>query len=742
MAFILPILFHHRKDVMTQLSISKKISLGFSVLLALLLFVGMMAHLGINSFLKKTEDANRSITTTSVQLEDAVTGMSDLTHTMDILKKSGKDFENLTSLSEDLKQTRTTTQLISDQLSKVQSSVSDQTLQLLRLQESGQALQNEMNKSSAIYFEILRAVEDINTHILSAYIGFFNYLNEYSPSVEAPLAEIGEISDKLKLVSSHITNAEAIETSDGHPLQHTSESLETINKIKKLLRRFRYYMKDLGQTTSNTQISEIGQNLVRYGTEIMEQSTILRRLAWDLADQHNHNSKEGALVSEKIASEAVKGSEIASKIASESVDLALSASQEINLLAESLTSAIDKANIGLKRVPEALIQTTNSTQVIDNAAQSMKSVIDDASLTLVIGKEKQRLIDIMTGVSMLLGIIIASLLYFSIIPKLKRLGEWISGVEESSDLSKEMDVTGNDEVSQIAIALNNMLRSFKDIISSIENTVEQLTLSSRNQTNLANSASDNAHAQQDEGRQITSSMNEMIEMVQSISTSATEAKSKACVASKDAFGGNEMTSILIQEIGELQESGQLSMQALTDLLTSVEDISSILSTIRGIADQTNLLALNAAIEAARAGEQGRGFAVVADEVRGLATRTQHSVDEIGGMIESLEASSTNISQQMKLDVDQTHKAVLQAEQTGQVLKTIHQSAVTIAELNSQIADDTIVQDQHSKTIQNRLQIVESLYNQTSNNTDSARQAAFDLDKMVENLKTISRRFKC
>ena len=118
------------------------------------------------------------------------------------------------------------------------------------------------------------------------------------------------------------------------------------------------------------------------------------------------------------------------------------------------------------------------------------------------------------------------------------------------------------------------------------------------------------------------------------------------------------------------------------------------------------------------------------------------MDEIGEMIGNLEQSSGNISQQMESDMQLTQHAVEQARQTGVVLETINKSALAIAELNTQIASDTEAQDRSSGAIQKRLQVVESLNNQTSQNTDSAREAALDLDKMVDDLQRVANRFKC
>ncbi len=726
---------------MKSLTISAKITIGFALLLLLTLLTGGLAFINQSQMLQQMISSRDTITTTSDQLNSAVRGVEQLRESMGTLQESEKDFRQLMAMSQRLDQSREATVIIGEKLQEIEQGIKGQTEQLKTLQKSGQNLQRDMVETSGQYFELLRAVEDINTHVLSSYLGFFNYLNEYSADVEAPLEEISQISEKLTLARQHIIAANTIETAEGHPLEGAEEALAAIKKVKKLLRRFGFYMRELGETTSTTQISELNESLRTYGSQIIEQSTNLRNQAWTIADHHNRLAADEALLAQQTAERAVASSQEAESVAQHSLTLAQDAGTQIRTMADELSGTLKNASRGLREVPQALEQAVLANQIITQSSESMQQVVTQSTQTTETGEQQRNTILIVVLVALLIGVATALLLYRTIVPKLLSVSGLISTIEKESDLTIQIADQDSDEVGEIGRALNSMLSSFREILSGIDKTANSLTSYSGQLAEASENASRNAATQKEDSNQIAHEVSNMGQMVSSISSSAELARQQAEEAADQARQGNQNTSNLVSSIGELEQSSKETFAVLQQLISSVDSIVGLLDSIQGIAEQTNLLALNAAIEAARAGEQGRGFAVVADEVRTLATRTQDSVNEINELIHTLQSNSSNIAQQMEINSTKTHGAVEQAKTAGSALQQITQAVSAIESANVHIAQDTVAQQDVADSIENHMDAIQALTSQTSTDTQQTMDAAVELERMIENLRLLASRFK-
>ena len=726
---------------MKILTISAKITIGFTLLLLLILLTGGLAYINQNQMLQQIISSKNTITTTNEQLESAVQGVEALRESLGVLQESEKDFKQLMAMNQRLDQSRQATVVIGGQLREIEQGIQGQTQQLLALQQSGKDMQREMVKTSGQYFELLRAVEDINTHVLSAYLGFFNYLNEYSANVDAPLSEIEQISTKLELVNQHVTAANSVETSEGHPLEGADEALAATVSIKKLLRRFQYHMRELGQTTSTTQITELNQKLRDYGSQIINQSSKLRTLSWGIADHHNRMMAHEAIQAQKTAETAVAANQEAERIASHSLQLAEQAGTQIRSMADELSVALTSASRGLAGVPKSLEQAQQAARVITQSSSSMQQVVIQSTETTQNGEQKSTTILMVVLAALVIGIATAVLLYNSIVPKLISVSGVISNIEKRSDLTLKIAVTDADEVGEIGRSINSMLNSFREILSGIEQAAISLTSYSSSLATSSERASHNATTQMHDSDLIGNEISHMGAMVASIAASAGLASQQAEGAAEQARLGNITTSELVKSIGGLEQSSQETLTVLQQLIGSVDAIVGILDSIRGIAEQTNLLALNAAIEAARAGEQGRGFAVVADEVRTLANRTQKSVSEITGLLEALQRNSTNIATKMESHSRKTHGAVQQATAAGQLLQQITKAVAAIVSANVQIAQDTVSQQGVADSIQHHMSGIQELTSQTTMDTQQTMNAAVELEQMIETLQHLASRFK-
>tara|TARA_R110002167_G_scaffold57840_6_gene163705 strand:+ start:65631 stop:67505 length:1875 start_codon:yes stop_codon:yes gene_type:complete len=273
----------------------------------------------------------------------------------------------------------------------------------------------------------------------------------------------------------------------------------------------------------------------------------------------------------------------------------------------------------------------------------------------------------------------------SIIKPVQDITDVISSIEKSKDLSMRCDESGNDELSKIAYHFNQMVITFQELIQQVDESVTAMNESCQELSRNAMTASEGVLRQLNETDMVATAVTEMGATIDEIAKNTELAAGKASQTHENAQSGQQGVELTVQKITLLAKQLADSASVVTELERDSVTIGSVLDVIRGIADQTNLLALNAAIEAARAGEQGRGFAVVADEVRTLALRTQTSTQEISSIISTLQSRTHSIVELMQESQQQGRESAEQAAIAGEVLRTITNDVTNIMDMSTQIA---------------------------------------------------------
>jgi methyl-accepting chemotaxis protein len=329
----------------------------------------------------------------------------------------------------------------------------------------------------------------------------------------------------------------------------------------------------------------------------------------------------------------------------------------------------------------------------------------------------------------------------SILSGINQLNETMKRVSETQDLSLSVSTNSDDEVGEMANSFNDMLGKFRNLITAVNlsvDTVHEATDSLSKNIHLANSGVDSQIQQTD---MVATAVTEMVATVDEIANNTNAAASKAEATNNNAISGKEGVTQTIAKIDELSEKLRESENIVHQLAKDSDTIGSVLDVIRGIAEQTNLLALNAAIEAARAGEQGRGFAVVADEVRTLASRTQDSTQEIETIISSLQGRTKEIVSHMAICRTQGKDSADQASSAGKMLEEITQDVSTIMEMNTAIA--SAIQEQSTVASEVNKHVVEirdvaeqagQISNQNAQMSEELSQQAAVLNKEVSQFK--------
>ncbi len=300
---------------------------------------------------------------------------------------------------------------------------------------------------------------------------------------------------------------------------------------------------------------------------------------------------------------------------------------------------------------------------------------------------------------------------------------------------------GRDELSRIANAFNQMAAKFHDTIVELKHSVSQLAATSEETSTITAQTTVGIQQQLADTGQVATAITQMSATVQEVAHNAAEAAEAARKADITFDEGKQVINGVIDSIGDLAREVESAASVIQQLEVESQGISAVLDVIKGIAEQTNLLALNAAIEAARAGEQGRGFAVVADEVRTLAGRTQNSTREIEEMITKLQTGTAGAVKVMQSGKEITQVGVEQAAAAGKALNTINEAVAQISGMNTQIAQ--AADEQHSVTddINRSVVNINQVAEQTAAGAQQTAAASDDMARLAGQLKLLVDRFQ-
>jgi methyl-accepting chemotaxis protein len=402
------------------------------------------------------------------------------------------------------------------------------------------------------------------------------------------------------------------------------------------------------------------------------------------------------------------------------------------------------------KIQEALdmvsTQAGPANEVLDKAVDeyiayeenAKKEIIDEQTST---ESGSRTIVLSLAGIGIIVGLSVAILIVRSITGSIAGMLSLIQEIASNYLAADDLEITTQDEIGQAGIALNKMKNNLSEIVQSIAATAEHVASASEELSSSASLQAQGAETQSNQTTQAATAMQEMSSTVMQVSENSSKAAEASRQAAETARQGGSIVEDTLSKMRVIAVSVEGTAKKMEELGKSSDQIGRIAGVIDDIADQTNLLALNAAIEAARAGEQGRGFAVVADEVRKLAERTTTATKEIAQMIKNIQDETKNAVTAMEAGTKQVQDGVASTTLAGDSLKQIIHMSEQVGEMITHIATAATEQSSASEEINNNMEQIAKLVKESTDGAQQSAKACQDLSGLALDLQNMVGNFK-
>ncbi|QVI87538.1 methyl-accepting chemotaxis protein [Pseudomonas viridiflava] len=418
---------------------------------------------------------------------------------------------------------------------------------------------------------------------------------------------------------------------------------------------------------------------------------------------------------------------------------------EANGAVDTALNALKQYKVLMASISEMLQQTDQIRSTLQQQSIATAASADELAAAQVVSAKREQNTAVMQLLSVALVVLLIGIFAAFVITRqiTVPLNDTVIAARRiaEGDLTQDTATTRQDELGLLQNTMQHMTVSLRGLIGGIGNGITQIATAAEELSAGSEQTSAGVAQQKNEVDQVATAMNEMASTVQEVARNTEDASKAAKQASERAAHGSSVVQHATREIGQLAGEVKELGQAMQRLTEDSGKIGSVIDVIKAVAEQTNLLALNAAIEAARAGEQGRGFAVVADEVRSLAQRTQNSTTEIEALIQALQQGTGAASGLMDASLQRTEGTVVLARQAEQALVEINQSISTIEQMSQQISASAEQQSAVTEEINRSVLSVRDIADQSAAATEQSAASTVELARLGSDLQNMVARFR-
>ncbi|MCU7842816.1 MAG: methyl-accepting chemotaxis protein [Candidatus Thiodiazotropha sp. (ex Monitilora ramsayi)] len=412
----------------------------------------------------------------------------------------------------------------------------------------------------------------------------------------------------------------------------------------------------------------------------------------------------------------------------------------------SIVGEFEKAAVEGQRQAKVAIELQSFAETFKEksvkAAEASEVIEQDSALSVGRAEDNMRLLLIIIVVSVIFVFITSFNTYLVINRPISLMRERIKDIAEGEgDLTKRLNEDANNELGELSHWFNVFMDKLQGLVGNVKDSTAKMGDATSQMLEMTKESSSGVLHQKTKTEDIVHAIQNLSVTVDSVAESAAEAEQATESAEKESVKGGKDLRMTISSITSLAEEIDTAASIINGFQKDSEDIGGVLDVIKGIAEQTNLLALNAAIEAARAGEQGRGFAVVADEVRTLATRTQESTQEIQAIITRLQSGAEQAVDAMNSGRTRGHETAEQAKQAGVSLESITRAVDLISEINSKIAGATDDQRQVASDVNEGITTISQVSEQTATRAEQTEQQGLVVSQLAQELQASVKQFK-
>jgi methyl-accepting chemotaxis protein len=588
----------------------------------------------------------------------------------------------------------------------------------------------------------LAAISQISEQTMDLRTARMRYEAQFSPeTATAVMTALDKLDGDLKRTRGVITAGEDLKLLDAQ-IQAAADYRKAFDDMSKALQAREASRSNLGATADAAvdEVKKIEEALIQHDNILQFNSAV------DV-------SKQIQQARFQVRGYTFSGNPDFEKNANAAIDEAI---MGVNSLAGDVSSQyipqLQRANLALKGYRAAVGQYRDAQQVSRQALEKMTSLgqqLLDLSDKLTASQNAKRdadsqqarsMLTIATALALLFGVIAAWAITRQIVIPLSQTLVAVERVA-SGDLTHNLSVDRRDELGQLQGSIQRMTVSLRELIGGIGDGVTQIASAAEQLSAVTEQTSAGVNSQKVETDQVATAMHQMTATVQEVARNAEEASEAAVAADQQAREGDKVVNEAIAQIERLASEVSHSTEAMGELKRESDKIGSVLDVIKSVAQQTNLLALNAAIEAARAGEAGRGFAVVADEVRSLAQRTQKSTEEIEVLIAGLQNGTQQVATIMDASHDLTVSSVELTRRAGSSLESITRTVSAIQSMNQQIAAAAEQQSATAEEINRSVLNVRDVSEQTSAASEETAASSMELARLGTHLQGLVGRFR-